>query len=168
MRRTPTTRGYTLVEVLVVVTIIGIIGAIVVPQMVRGGALQIQAAARAVIADILVAQNEAIAQQAPRRVAIDLEQNRYRVADAGGTTITASWQAGAQYIVDFGNDQRFQGVRLDAANFDGDAFVEFDELGAPRNGGTIDLVSGDLRYRITVAPFTGRVTVAPVASDPEE
>lgn len=166
MPRNSIHRGYTLIEVLVVVTIVGIVGAIVVPQMVRPGALQIQAAARALISDLLVAQNEAIAQQSPRRVVVDVEQNLYRVADSGNTTIAASWQSGSQYLVDFGNDQRFQGVRLDAADIDGESFVEFDELGAPRNGGTIDLVAGSLRYRITIAPFTGRVTVAPVTVEP--
>jgi len=37
-----------------------------------------------------------------------------------------------------------------------------DALGAPIDGGTIDIRSGSTKYRITVTPMTGRVTIAPV------
>ena len=61
-------RAFTLVEVLVVVTIISIAAAIVVPQMLRPGNLSVQAAGRSIIADILFAQNDAAAHQAGRRI----------------------------------------------------------------------------------------------------
>ena len=69
VRRMP--RGFTLVEVLIVVVIIGIVGAIVVPQILTAGTLGVQAAARMVIADLQFAQNDAIARQAPRRVVFE-------------------------------------------------------------------------------------------------
>ena len=48
-------KAYTLIEVLIVVVIIGIAGAVVVPQLLAGNSMDAQAAARMVIADIVYA-----------------------------------------------------------------------------------------------------------------
>lgn len=155
--------GYTLVELLLIVSIMGLAAAIVVPHMIRSGQLTIQAAGRAIIADILYAQNEAVANQEPRKVTFDVAGNRYRVTDAEDKTIGVSWKSGGSatqnYVVDFNRESRFAGVKLASVNFAGGTTLEFDDLGAPVNGGTIDLVFEDTRYRISVAPFTGRVTI---------
>jgi type II secretory pathway pseudopilin PulG len=152
--------------VLVVVTIIAVAGAVVVPQMLNSGSLRVQAAARNVIADLLYAQNDAVGTQAPRSVVFDVPDNNYQVVDSAGNTLSVSWKAGpagtANYMVDFANDNRFSGVALLAVNIGGGNSVQYDALGSPANGGTIDLVSGTTQYRITVAPITGRVTLAPL------
>ena len=153
-------RAFTLVEVLVVLVIIGIAAAIVVPHMLDVGTMSVQAASRAVIADILFAQNEAIARQATRRVVFDLAENRYRLTEGDGTVLPAPSRSGALYEVDFAGDRRFEGVTLAAANFDDEAVLSFDALGAPAAGGVVDLTAGATRYRLTVAAFTGRVTIA--------
>lgn len=157
-------KAFTLVEVLAVVVIIGLAGAVVVPSLLRRGTLEVQAASRMLISDILIAQNEAIAMQAPRQLMFETAENRYRFTDTVGNTLNARWKAGGNvignYIMDFDTDDRFAGVNLDAPAFGGTTNLQFDALGAPQNGGTVDLVSGNFRYRITVAPFTGRVTIA--------
>lgn len=155
-------QAYTLIEVLIVVVILGIAAAIVVPAMLQPGTLSIQAAARMVISDLLYAQNEAIAAQAPHRVVFEPQLNRYRLTDASGQTIQSSWKGGT-YLVDLNRDSRFRGVRLVAADFDGSGTVEFDALGSPSTGGWIDLEAGPVRYRISVAPITGRVSLQQVA-----
>ena len=152
-------RGFTLVEVLIVLVIIGIAAGIVVPHMLETGTLRAQAAARAIIADILFAQNEAIAMQSPRRVAFNVDDDQYSLTDGGGTALPAPSRSGGLYTVDFGNDRRFEGVALSAADFDGEAVLEFDALGSPSSGGQVEVTAGDTRYRITVAAFTGRVTI---------
>ena len=166
-RHTPIRPAFTLVEVLVVVAIIGIAGAVVVPQLLQTGSLTIQGASRMVIADLLAAQNEAVAQQRPRRVVFEPALNRYRLTDQAGQTIQMNWRSSTassgDYIIDFDRDTRFRGVRLDQASFGGQSSIEFDDMGAPSSGGTIDLVADKFRYRISVAPFTGRVTIQPVA-----
>ena len=172
-------RAFTLVEVLVVVTIIGLAGAIVVPHLLTAGTLGVQAAARAVIADILYAQNDAIAAQAPRRVVFDLANNRYwltndvsfdlDVLPAPTNAMSVAWKggsSGANYLVDFETDNRFDGVTIQNAGFSGMPTLEFDALGGPTSGGSVDVVFNNTRLRITIAPFTGRVTVAQVAMAP--
>ena len=157
--------GFTLIEVLVVVAIIGIAGAVVVPQMLSSGRLQIQAASRMVIADLLYAQNDAIAHQTSRSVVYDTTTNSYKVTDATGTALAVSWKndAAANYVINFSQDSRFNGVTLSSPNFGGTSTIQFDALGTPSSGGTVDLVAGSTTYRVTVGAFTGRVTVAPVS-----
>ena len=163
-RQAAVSRGFTLIEVLVVVIIIGIAAAVVVPSMLRPGSLHVQAAARMVISDLLFAQNDAIAKQKPRRVVFDPANNRYRVTDAAGNTLSANWKGvgSGTYVVDFKTDKRFQGVSMGTVEFDDDSFVEFNELGTPNFGGTIDLSGGGLQYQITVTDMTGKVSVAKV------
>lgn len=157
--------GFTLIEVLVVVAIIGIAGAVVVPQMLKSSTLTVQAAGRMVIADLLYAQNEAIAQQRPRRLVFDVDGNSYRMTDDQDNTLQASWrdsQGSGNYVINFSKDSRFAGVRLKNVDFGGEKYVEYDALGAPAQGGSLDLVTDNVTYRVTVSPFTGRVVIAPV------
>jgi len=158
-----TCRAFTLVEVLVVLVIIGIAAAIVVPHMLNVGTMSSQAAARSAISDILFAQNEAISMQSPRSVVFDVDANQYQLTDGSGTVLSAPSRSGGLYVVDFSTDRRFQGVVLSDVNFDDETTLTFDALGTPTSGGQLELSAGDIRYRITVAAFTGRVTIAPVA-----
>ena len=173
-------RAFTLVEVLVVVTIIGLAGMIVVPQMLAAGSLGVQAAARTVIADILFTQNDAIASGQPRRIVFDAANDRYWVTQDTTFDMTTTpsptnamfvtWKGGtagaANYLIDFPTDDRFDGVDIQNANFGGDLSLEFDALGSPSNGGSVDIVFGNTTLRISIAPFTGRLTVAQVAVTP--
>lgn len=159
----PRRHAFTLIEVLIVVAIIGIAGLVVVPQMLRAGTMQAQAAGRIVISEILIAQNEAMARQAVRQVIFEVDQNRYRLADSQGQTLVANWKSGAQYVTDFSQDARFQGVRLTRADFGGQPVLEFDDMGAPVSGGTVELEAPEARYRINVSPFTGRLTIEQVS-----
>ncbi|MEX2216450.1 MAG: prepilin-type N-terminal cleavage/methylation domain-containing protein [Phycisphaeraceae bacterium] len=160
------TRAFTLIEVLVVVAIVGIAGAIVVPSMISAGTMGVQAAGRMIISDLLIAQNDAVARQRPRRVVFDQDNERYWLTDETGTMIGVNWKRGdataGNYILDFRTDDRFQGVVIENVDFGGDQTIEFDALGGPDSGGSVDVVFKQFRYRINVATMTGRVTIAPV------
>jgi len=156
---------------LIVVTIMGTAAAVVVPNMLQGGTLGVQAGARTIIADIQFAQNEAMAQNSVRRVLFDTADNSYTVQlwdpDSGST---GAWVAehnqviggvGTEnFIVDFDDDSRFRGIQITSADFGGNAWVEFDDLGNPSSGGTVRVEFNQHKYDISLAPFTGRVTVA--------
>jgi len=158
-------RGYTLIEVLIVVSIMGLVGAMVVPSMLTAGSMGVQAAARIIVSDLLYTQNEAIAQQSPHRIIFDAANDSYRVVDSVGNTLTASWINGKanNYIVDFTKDRRFRGVTITGVNFGGANEIEFNDLGGPNTGGSITIEFDRRSYRIDVADFTGRVTVTQVS-----
>lgn len=177
--KTRACRAYTLVEVLIVVTVIGIASAVVVPHMLDASTLGIQAAARSVMADVIYAQNEAVVQQTRRRVVVDTTAERYWLVDPADPTqpLELDWRVGGgESFIDFLTDERFRGVTLAKVTGgpgsytfiedDGQVVFEFDELGSPIQGGgqSVGLVADDQRFVITVAEFTGRVTVAPVGN----
>lgn len=167
-------KAYTLIEVLITVTIMGLAAAVVVPNMLRAGTLGVQAGARMIISDLLFAQNEAMAQQSTRRVVFDTDNNSYRVEkyDSGATAWVLEYNPSAgmgnnqqNYEIDFEEDNRFTGIEITSADFNGTNTVEFDDLGNPSSGGTIQLQFEEHRYEIKVAPFTGRVTVEKVSGN---
>jgi len=159
-RRPTVSGGFSFIELLMVVSILAIAAIVVVPQIARSDTFEIQGAARALVSDLLYAQNEAIGEQAVRRVVFDPAADTYRLTDGSNTSLPAPW-LGGEYAVALGDGGDFSSVTIDSTSFTGDT-VSFDELGSPSEGGTIDLVAGGLRYRITVTAFTGRVTVEQV------
>lgn len=170
---TRSNKGYTLIEVLIVVTIMGLAAAIIVPNMMQGGTLGVQAGARMIIADLLFAQNEAMAQQNTRRVVFDTTTNSYRVEkyDSSATAWVLEFNPSKgmgnnqqNYEVSFDDDGRFNGIEIVSAEFNGTSTIEFDDTGNPSSGGTIQLRFEEHEYEIKVAPFTGRVTVQRITS----
>jgi len=170
----PTSRAFTLVEILMVVVIISIAAAVVVPHMLEIGSMGVQAASRMVIADVLFAQNDAIAHQEVRRIVFDPANNSYRMTDGSGQTLSMTWQGGAQaegnYIIDFDEDTRFANVDMVSAQFVNSqgldsTTLEFDPLGSPTGNaaGAITLNADEHTYRISVAPVTGKVTIAEIS-----
>lgn len=182
-------RAYTLIELLIVVALLGLAGAILVPQMVGRTSLLAQAAVRQLIADLSFAQSDALAFQGYRRVHFYEDGSGYclvRMADDGSDldsvfdADTADYvndplaPAGelGRYIVNYVTDDRFQGVEITSVNVDGDASLPVDihygPLGGTRMagsgpppglGGTIVITADDHSYQITIAPFTGKLTV---------
>jgi len=154
--------GFTLVEIIVVVVILAIIAAIVLPQATGISDVHAQSAARTVLADLEYAQNYAVVTQTSISVTFSTSGNSYKVhvynqSDPINHPITKK-----AYAVDFDTASGFQNVSVAAASFGGGSVVTFDALGAPNAGGTVDIASGEHTYRITVAPVTGRATVARV------
>lgn len=163
-RKNNSKRAFTLIEVLVVIAIMGICAAVVVPQILNAGTLHVQAAARSIVSDILVAQNEAVVRQATRQVVFGTTNSEYTLTDGDNSAINAPWGKGGKYVVNFSKDNRFRNVKIENVAFGSDEdtkhILSFNELGVPSSGGTVDVVSGTTRYKVTIAAFTGKVTVA--------
>lgn len=160
-------RGYTLIEVLVVITVMGIAGATVIPAFSQTTSLQVQAAVRTVVADLTVAQSDAIAFQQGRGIKFypsTTNATRYVVAEIRGTTFDPTLNK----IIDRSlGDQNFGGARVTSTSLTSNELY-FDALGGPVTapgsgtpsaGGSIDVQGSGLTYRVNIEPYTGRVTV---------
>lgn len=172
--RTVKAGGYTLIEVLIVVMILGIAAAVVTPNLSQAGVFRIQAAVRTVVADISFAQMDALGYQEQRAIAFDKEENMYTLIEVRGTSIDV--ENDALYDIK-GPDQRYRvsldreefgNVQIESVDFDGDQILIFDEIGGPvatpgsstlSDGGSIVISGPQSRFRIDVAAFTGRITV---------
>ena len=180
-------RSYTLIELLIVIGILGIASSLLIPHLVNRDSMNVQAAVRLVIGDLCFAQSDALAHQEMRRVHFYDDGRGYcivRIKDSAELSQafdenTAEYvhdplASGAEighYIVDFSTDSRFRGVRISDVEVDGDdmtngADLHYDQLGGtitsgstPGSGGYIEVESGEDRYRITISPFTGKLTV---------
>ncbi len=154
-------RGFTLVEILVVVMILGIATAIVVPHMSGMGDLQASAGVRTLLANMQYAQNEAIVSQRSISVAFDLTNHAYDLRYNDNVVLTHPVDKDP-FIVRFAETPGMSNVTILSAGFNGNTYVTFDSLGAPDNNGQVTLISDGHMKRITVAPVTGRMSVATV------
>ena len=167
--------GYTLVEILIVVVILGIAASLIIPSMGSAQVLRIQASMRATVADITFAQSDALAYQERRAIFFDIPNNHYAVIRVTGAVLDPvndilhdTTRHSGLMEVDF-DEPRFGGARLISADFDGDSTLIFDELGGPVQsltgdvpglGGTIRIEGANgTAWEITVEPYTGRISV---------
>ena len=178
--------GYTLIELLLVVALLGLAATLLIPNLVGRDAMRVQAAVRKIIGDLSFAQSDALAHQEYRRVHFYADGRGYaieRVTQATYATpfdpdtadyildpISSTTGAGGRFITDFSIDTRFEGVVITAVDIDnGESHLVYDPLGGtlragelPGAGGTIQLTSGTDVYEISIAPFTGKLSVARV------
>jgi len=182
----PRRRGYTLVELILVIGILGLAGALVAPVLGNRGDFDTQALVRRLVADLTFAQMDALANQEFRRVQF-LEDPQ--------TGETIGWcilrlesddlstpfdPAFARYVrdplaggsdqafrVDLTADRRFAAARIETPDFDGSRdFVTFDELGGtvtpsnqPGTGGSVLIRGSRKTYRVEVGALTGKITI---------
>ncbi|MFN4242118.1 MAG: prepilin-type N-terminal cleavage/methylation domain-containing protein [Tepidisphaerales bacterium] len=182
-RRAPSRRAtaaFTLVEILVVVVILGVISAVLIPQLTSRADLVASAAARQVMSDLTYAQNQAITTQ--RRVFVQFTP----VSAGGGVTGRGTYSVLTQlpatvmvhpitrspWTVNFGGGRgAWATVAIDAASFDGRTLLMFDEAGAPHtiaspssppeplSDGWVRVTCGGITLTIRVEPLTGTLTV---------
>ena len=171
--RSPLRRAFTLVEILVVVMILGVISAVVIPQIGSRDDLRCAAASRVVMGDLIYAQNLAISSQ--RAIYVRFGANTYSIYNTStGTTPITHPVEKSPYTVTFGTGGTtgLTAAFVESKTFDGGTVLAFDELGAPYSynsvgdvntalaaAGEIVMGSGDYRLKIMVEPFTGEITV---------
>ncbi|MFO0832106.1 MAG: prepilin-type N-terminal cleavage/methylation domain-containing protein [Phycisphaerales bacterium] len=159
-------RAYTLVEMLIVVAMLGLAAAMVIPSMTSAGSLRIQGAVRSIVADISVAQSDAVAFQARRAVVFGYndDPSRYVVAEINAGEVDTD--TGIIYDRSFGGEQ-FGFATMTGTNLD-DNTLYLDEMGGPIDGPTsdnpapsqyVEISGSNQRFRINIEAYTGRVTV---------
>ena len=151
-------RGFTVIEILIVMVIITIAALTAVPMMSSASSVQIRSAASMIAADLEYAKSMAISRGQNYLVRFDQNADSYQIEDTDGV-ILHPVKKGFDYLVDFGNDTRLNRVDITGANFSGNPDVEFDSMGSPDSGGTVSLQAGGTTVTITVEPITGYISI---------
>jgi len=138
--------GYTLLELLCVLALMGILSALAVPRLIYIAHWELEGAARAMAADIRLVQQEAIVHGECTEVYFLGSHDSYQLRLPNVNRMV--------YLP--------EGVNYEGqTSFPTDPFLKFNYLGAPGGGGTVTLQtkSGSKRY-VIVTPVTGRVRVS--------
>ncbi len=159
--------GFTLIEIIMVVVILGIAALAVVPMLSSAADIQVRTAANMIAADLEYAKNMAITQQKNYSVVFDIVNETYEIRDDTATVIGHPVNVGRDFVVDFANDGRLDQVDIALADFDpgSELTVTFDYLGGPYSGGdplnagSVDLQAGTFTMTVTVEPVTGYVKI---------
>ena len=177
--------GFTLVEILAVIVILGIASAIVIPQIGTRDDMRVKAATRTLIADLIYAQNLAISTGQVVYVRFDVADNKYSLLTAPANSkpnkgdLVSHPISQAGYVTQFGSGARgWEQVTIDSAvmngidtNFRPEFTVGFDEIGSPHvwcydldqrndlNDGKITLKAGQFKSEVTISPATGEILV---------
>jgi prepilin-type N-terminal cleavage/methylation domain-containing protein len=159
-------RGFTLVELLIVIAIISIAALTAIPMMSSAASMQIRSAANLLTADLEYAKSMAISRAQNFSVIFDAGADTYRIEDQYGNVLSHPVKKGFNYVIDFQNDGRLKKVDILSVDFDSTSKITFDYLGSPYNGihgplnnGVINLQAGSTTSTITVEPVTGYVSI---------
>ncbi len=151
-------RGFTVIEILIVMVIITIVAMTAIPMMSSASSIQIRAAASMIAADLEYAKSMAISRGQNYSVVFDQNADSYQLEDPDGV-IQHPVKKGFDYIVDFQSDSRLNKVDITGVNFSGNPDVEFDSMGSPDSGGTVSLQAGSTTATITVTSITGYISI---------
>ncbi len=181
-------RGFTLIEVLLVVVLLGIAGVLVIPSMSQAGVLRVQASVRTVVADITFLQSEAVAFQGRRAIWFGkvprwdesggvwtfVDGNGYVMAEVTGPTLDLTTNAlpdpdrPDRPLARNFDEANYAGAALGNIDFNGGSLLIFDELGGPvrdldgpepGDTGSVTISGSGSVFRVNVEAYTGRVTV---------
>jgi len=165
---TPGARGFTLFELMVVLTILGIVAALAVPMFGQTDATRLRSAAEVLVADLGFAQIESISHGDDLRVVVfDQATDSYRIAAASDPATPITNPVGnLPYTTTFGASRASEtgGVTIQGYSLDGDDQVQFGIYGQldQTADATITLALNGLSVTITVNATNGEAAIGPV------
>jgi len=147
------TAGFTMVELLLCLTVLLVLAAVALPRLPRLGSVPLTGAARIAAADLAWAQARAIATGTTTQVVFSAASDSYQIK-ADGTALSLPRSDSGSTSEDFSSVAR--GATIEIVS---DTTVSFNRLGEPAAGATVTLRCGDQTQAISVNAVTGRVTV---------
>ncbi len=143
--------GFTMVELMLVIIILGIMGVVVIPGLRGGDSLQVDTAARMVGAAIGRAQSEAIRSAMPVEVAFTNGQSQFTIVQMlnGGGTQTLE-------TVDISQTGNMVLGTSGSITFYGDGSVF---MSGTAGGVSVTMTDGSVNKVVSVNPVTGETSV---------
>ncbi len=168
--RPPRRGGFSLIELILVVLVIGVIAGLAAPMAGQNNTTRLREAAKLLVADLAFAQNESITHGDDLRLLVfDTDDHSYYLAAASDPeTPLINPVTRRPYVTRFGEGRaaQLQGVTIQALSMDGDSGATDDRVGYGIYGqidqaadATITLASGGSTITITIQASTGETTI---------
>jgi prepilin-type N-terminal cleavage/methylation domain-containing protein len=162
------TGGFTLIELTLVLTILGILAWIAYPRFAPVYEVRVDAAARRVAADLRFAQGRSIGTRKVHGLLFEPAAGRYTVFAPGPSSpIPDPADRSRPLQVDFARSAEYRGVTIASATFGATNGIKFDFFGVPLDtagtelstAGRVVLVCQGYADTVEISPGTGAVTV---------
>lgn len=153
--------GFTLVELVVAIVVIGIISAFVIPRSVSSAQLTLPSQARKMAGDLRRVQTLASTWGRSLRVAVTTGPNgTYSVSCVIAGAAPCNTNANAP-VIDPATGESFSVSLQNNVSLAGPATLDFDSSGKPSAAASYSQAYGDATATVGVAALTGNVTVSP-------
>ncbi|MEQ9452958.1 MAG: prepilin-type N-terminal cleavage/methylation domain-containing protein [Phycisphaeraceae bacterium] len=164
----PVIRAFTLVELLLVITIIGVIMGMAAPMLRGSDASRIRDAARLLAADLDLARSESIAHfDNPRRLVIDDDNLGYHITYGDGSTPITDAITKTPYTIRFGTGRAAElaSVSIASHNLGSPPHIEFGIYGQTNlpADATITLAASNYRITLTIDAGSGDIYLGQVS-----
>ncbi len=153
-------RGFTLIELVIVITIMGILAAVSMPSMSGMSAGRTDLAAVRLAADIRYARALALSTHTATSVVVNAATEVYTVYEddtAGTIAKNPVTQTAAGFVITYGSLE-FSGVSIASADFGGDNKLVWSAEGLPDSSGTAVVTGNGVTWTVSVNA-AGRVQV---------
>lgn len=162
-------RGFTLIELVMVIVIVGILAGLVIPRFESFYAIKLEGAVKKVVSDIRYVQQLAVARHDDYAISFNATNETYRgfrVLDNSAIQDPFTRQSLDPWV-NFITNPQYKGIDISSVNFGGTQTLRFNWQGIPQNASGTDLSSdGSLQLQsqgasrnIYVTPNTGRVRI---------
>jgi prepilin-type N-terminal cleavage/methylation domain-containing protein len=162
-----TSAGFTFIELVMVIVIVGILAVVTVPRFQAFNVIKLNSAVKKIVSDIRYTQSLAVSSHDMYGMTFDTGLEKYEVRRVRDSALARDPFTRQNFTVNFGTDPLYGGMNIVSANFGSTAGLRFDWQAAPYNGNNASLSSEGsvvVSYRgaamtIYVAPGTGSVRV---------